>query len=113
MINVRDTAKDVGVSVEELIEILQDIEVAVEGPESELTEEQLVQVCDELGYASIEEARADNPVVEEAESVEEVVVDSGGEDAPAEEIPVAEEPSHFLERVVGVLAAQVHADLPR
>jgi len=78
MMNVQDTAKDVGVSAEELIEILQDIDIAVDGPEAELTAEQIGQVCDELGYASIEEARADNAPAEE-------------EAAPAEEAPAPEE----------------------
>ncbi len=77
MMNVQDIAKDVGVSTDELIDILRDIEIAVDGPETELTSEQIAQVCDELGYESIEAARADNaPAVEEA--------------APAEAEPVAE-----------------------
>ena len=59
MMNVQDTAKDVGVSAEELIEILQDIDIAVDSAEAELSADQIAQVCDELGYASIEEARAD------------------------------------------------------
>ncbi len=87
MMNVQDTAKDVGVSTEELIEILQDIDIAVESPESELTDPQIKQICDELGYATIEEARADNvapaepeAAPEEEESASEVV----------EEAPVAE-----------------------
>ena len=67
MMNVQDTAKDVGVSAEELIEILQDIDIAVDGPETDLSAEQIAQVCDELGYASIEDARADNVTEEEAE----------------------------------------------
>jgi translation initiation factor IF-2 len=80
MMNVQDTAKDVGVSPEELVEILQDIDIAVDGPEAELTAEQIAQVCDELGYASIEEARAEN-VSEEAEP----------EPVPAEKVPVSVE----------------------
>ena len=74
MMNVQDTAKDVGVSAEELIEILQDIEVEVDGPEAELTAAQIAQVCDELGYASIGEARSENASAA----------------APAEEAPAAE-----------------------
>jgi translation initiation factor IF-2 len=78
MMNVRDTAKDVGVSAEELIEILQDIDIAVDGPDAELNDEQIGQVCDELGYASIEDAREDNAATEE-------------EPAPVEEAPATEE----------------------
>ncbi|MDF7806488.1 translation initiation factor IF-2 [Pontiellaceae bacterium B12219] len=77
MMTVQETAKDVGVSADELIEILGDIDIDVDGPESTLSKEQISQVCDELGYASIEEARADNAKEEPA--------------APAAAAPVAEE----------------------
>lgn len=53
-------AKNVGVSAEELTEILQDINISLEDAESELAPEQIAAVCDELGYASIEEAQEDN-----------------------------------------------------
>ena len=53
-------AKTVGVSAEELTEILQDINISLEDAESDLTPEQIDAVCDELGYASIEEAQEDN-----------------------------------------------------
>jgi translation initiation factor IF-2 len=101
MMKVLDTAKDVGVSTEELIEILQDIDIAVDGPDSELTSDQITQVCDELGYASIDEARADNvseeePVAEEPaeEAPVEEAAEPAAEEAPAEEVaaePAAEE----------------------
>lgn len=95
MMNVQDTAKDVGVSPEELIEILQDIEIEVDGPESELTKDQIALVCDELGYASIEEAREDNaqPEADEAPAAEETATPTvETEDAPAiEEEAVAED----------------------
>ena len=64
MMNIKDTAKDVGVSPEELLEILQDIDIDVDGVEAELTKDQVAAVCDELGYASIAEAREDNAPVE-------------------------------------------------
>jgi translation initiation factor IF-2 len=87
MMNVQDTAKDVGVSPEELLEILQDIEIDVDGIEAELSDEQISQVCDELGYGSIEEARADNaPAEEEApEAAAEEPVPEVSAEAPAEE----------------------------
>jgi len=88
---VLELAKDVGVSDEELIEILQDIDITVDGTEAELTDEQIAQVCDELGYASIEEAIADNVPAEEPESEEESAEE--GEPEPAvEEQPAAEGP---------------------
>ncbi len=79
MIKLHEVAKDVDVSAEELIEILQDIDIAVDGPDAELTAEQIAQVCDELGYASIEAAREENASTEEPEA------------------PVAEEPIEAIE----------------
>ncbi|WP_372845239.1 translation initiation factor IF-2 [Pontiella sp.] len=87
MMTVQEAAKDLGVSPEELIEILGDIDITVEGPDSELTKSQIAAVCDELGYASIEEAREDNASDEAEEQDAE-------EEAPApveEAAPVAEE----------------------
>ncbi|MEA2068643.1 MAG: translation initiation factor IF-2, partial [Verrucomicrobiota bacterium] len=97
MMNVQDTAKDVGVSPEELLEILQDIEIEIDGIEAELSAEQISQVCDELGYATIEEARADNvPSEEEApaeapteETAPEVPAEAPAEEAAAEVVEEA------------------------
>ncbi len=58
--DVKLTAKDVGVSTDELMEILQDIEIDFSGPDTELTDDQIAKICDELGYKSIEQARKDN-----------------------------------------------------
>ena len=84
--NIQDTAKNVGVSPEELMEILQDIDIAVDGLDSDLTGEQLSAVCDELGYASIEEARTDNaPAVTKVEKAAAPAKAAGEtEAAPAE-----------------------------
>ena len=90
--NIQDTAKNVGVSPEELLEILQDIDIEVDAPDSDLNSEQLAAVCDELGYASMEEARAENApaesAVEEAAAPAEAV---GGTETAAAEEPAAEE----------------------
>lgn len=93
MMTVLETAKDVGVSADELIEILGDIDIAVDGPESELSKDQVSQVCDELGYASIEEAREDNPAEEEAPAEEPspAAEQAAPEPATAEESPAVEE----------------------
>ncbi len=80
---VQELAKDVGVSDEELIEILQDIDIAVDGSDAELADDQVAQVCDELGYASLEEAIADNV--------------PAGEPAPAEEPALEEAPEPATE----------------
>ena len=84
--NIQDTAKNVGVSPEELMEILQDIDIAVEGLDSDLNNEQLSAICDELGYASMEEARADNVPAESVVEEVSAPAEAGGETetAPAE-----------------------------
>lgn len=87
---VHETARDVGVSPEELIEILGDIDVAADSPDSELTDAQVAQVCDELGYASIEEARAEN-VSEEAAEAEAEAPDAGVPETESAGEPPAEE----------------------
>ncbi len=95
MMTVQDTAKDVGVSTEELMEILQDIDISVDGPESQLTKDQIAQVCDELGYASIQEAREDNTAPAKAEaSAEKAEPKAAKKAAPAAaEKPAAEKPA--------------------
>ena len=92
---VLELAKDVGVSDEELIEILQDIDISVDGADAELNDAQIAQVCDELGYASLEEAIADNVPAEEPEPVEEAEPEPEDEpeaeaEAPSEAPPEAE-----------------------
>jgi len=85
--NIQDTAKIVGVSPEELLEILQDIDIEVDGLESELSDEQISAVCDELGYASIEDARADNaPAKPVAEVAPAPAADSGKAAAAVAEV---------------------------
>jgi translation initiation factor IF-2 len=93
MMKVHEVAKDVGVSTEELIEILQDIDIAVDGTDSELSDEQIVLICDELGYASIEEARVENApaAAPEAAPAEEPVAAATAEAAPIAEMAPAEE----------------------
>ncbi len=90
--NIQDTAKNVGVSPEELMEILQDIDIAVDDLDSDLNSEQLTAVCDELGYASIEAARADNAPAESAVEEVSAPVEPGGdtEAAPSEDPPATE-----------------------
>lgn len=84
MMKLHEVAKDVDVSAEELIEILQDIDIAVDGPDAELTAEQIAQVCDELGYASIEAAREENASAEEPEAP---VAEVAAEEVVEEETP--------------------------
>ncbi|VGO17158.1 Translation initiation factor IF-2 [Pontiella desulfatans] len=113
MMTVQETAKDVGVSAEELIEILGDIDIVVDGPESELTKDQITQVCDELGYGSIEDAREDNVSAEEEEEPEaapaEEVKEEAAPVAAAEEAPVEEAAA---EEVVAKEAPPAASDEP-
>ena len=99
-------AQNVGVSAEELIEILQDIDISVEGADSILTNEQIAAVCDELGYASIEEAQADNeasePVVKPVKEpsnpvVEEIVPEPELEGVEPQEITPEDEEGPLIE----------------
>jgi len=93
MMNVQDIAKDVGVSPAELIEILQDIDIAVDGPDAELNETQIAQVCDELGYASIEAARAENAPADAPTDAPEAAVTDAPAAAPASAEAVEEVPA--------------------
>lgn len=89
MIKLHVVAKDLDVSSEELIEILSDIDITAEGPDTELTDAQVAAVCDELGYATIEEARAEKAAKEEA--AEEAAEEVGAETAEVLEVEPAEE----------------------
>jgi len=55
---VHELAVDLDVTVEELLEILSDVEIQAEDGQSLLADNEVAIVCDELGFASIEEARA-------------------------------------------------------
>jgi translation initiation factor IF-2 len=90
---VDQLAKNVGVSAEELIEILQDIDISVEEADFVLTDEQIAAVCDELGYASLEEAQADNETSEPVVTPEEEPSHSVVEDAVVEPELEGDEPS--------------------
>ena len=57
---LQDLAADLDVSVEELLEILSDVEIEADGADSILSDQEVAVVCDELGFASIDEARAAN-----------------------------------------------------
>jgi translation initiation factor IF-2 len=55
---VHELAVDLEVSVEELLEILGDVEIEATDGDSLLADAEVAVVCDELGFASIDEARA-------------------------------------------------------
>ncbi len=93
--NVQDTARDVGVSPEELLEILQDIEIDVDGIDAELSDQQISAICDELGYGSIDEAREDNAPA--AEPFQQAAPESAA-DAPADAEEAAGEEAEAEEK---------------
>ena len=68
--NIKDVALNVGVSPDELIDILNDIDITVDGIEDNLDINQIEKVCDELGYSSFEEAKKDNVTDSEIESID-------------------------------------------
>ena len=55
---VHELAVDLEVSVDELLEILGDVEIEATDGDSLLADAEVAVVCDELGFANIEEARA-------------------------------------------------------
>ena len=55
---VHELAIDLDVSVEELLEILSDVEITANDGDNLLADAEVAVVCDELGFASINEARA-------------------------------------------------------
>lgn len=55
---VHELATDLDVTVDELLEILSDVDIKAEDGQSLLADKEVAVVCDELGFASIEAARA-------------------------------------------------------
>jgi translation initiation factor IF-2 len=101
--NIQDTAKSVGVSPEELLEILKDIDIEVDGLDSDLNNEQLGAVCDELGYASIEEARADNVPAERAVEKAASPAEAGGGKEAASSAVISSDEAVMEEEVTSKL----------
>ena len=83
--NVKEVALNVGVSPEELIEILNDIDISINDIDSKLESEQIEKVCDELGYSSFEEASKDN---------------IGNTEEPENEEPENEESENELKKII-------------
>lgn len=54
---LHELANDLDVTVDELLEILSDVDIQAEDGQSLLADSEVAIVCDELGFASIEEAR--------------------------------------------------------
>lgn len=105
---VHKLAVDLEVSVEELLEILGDVEIKAADGDSLLADAEVAVVCDELGFASIEEARAakaghDAEAAAEASAKEEPPAEAEAapvaEEAPAAEAPAEEAPAPVEEPV--------------
>ena len=88
---VHELATDLNVTVDELLEILSDVEIQAEDGQSLLADAEVSVVCDELGFASIDEARA--ATAQENAAAEAVVEDEPEAVEPEPEAPaVAVEP---------------------
>ncbi len=111
MMNVEQTAMDVGVSTAEMIEILQDIDIQVDGPETELTAEQIALVCDELGYASIEAARLDNTRSGPTQVEPAVQQDNAGNGTPAKRSTTTEMANQVIELKKPKVVVKEFADM--
>jgi translation initiation factor IF-2 len=105
---VHELAVDLEVSVEELLDILGDVEIEASDGDSLLADAEVAVVCDELGFASIEEARAaraeheaeqalaqkaaaEKEAAEKAEQAKAAAEKAEKEKAAAEKAPAAEE----------------------
>ena len=86
---VHELAVDLDVTVEELLEILSDVEIKADDGQSLLADKEVAIVCDELGFASIEEARAATPPKKPPAAAAAAPEPAEEQTAPA---PVAEQP---------------------
>ena len=101
---VHELATDLDVTVEELLEILSDVEIKAEDGQSLLADKEVAVVCDELGFASIEAARA----AKAAKNVPATVTPKA--EAPKEPVPVpveAEEPAEEISLVLSFAKPQI------
>ena len=92
--NVKEVALNVGVSPEELIEILNDIDISVNDIDTKLELDQIEKVCDELGYSSLEEASKDN-------------ISKPKDEEPKDEEPKDEEPKDELKKIIELKKTKV------
>ena len=107
--NVKEVALNVGVSPEELIEILNDIDISVNDIDTKLELDQIEKVCDELGYSSLEEASKDNiskPKDEEPKD-EEPKDEEPKDEEPKDEEPKDEEPKDELKKIIELKKTKV------
>jgi len=98
---VHELATDLDVTVEELLEILSDVDIKAEDGQSLLADNEVAVVCDELGFASIEAARAatagESIPAAEPESAEEA----------SEEDPEAVEPVEESSNIIAFAKPQI------
>ncbi len=91
---VHELATDLDVSVDELIEILGDVDIVAEDGESILADREVAIVCDELGFSSIEEARAATAAEQEEPATETPPAEpeaAAPDESPETEAPAAED----------------------
>ena len=95
---VHELATDLDVTVEELLEILSDVEIKAEDGQSLLADDEVAVVCDEIGFASIDEARAAKAAKNKPAAAPKSAVPA------AETAPVVEEEEEEAEEVSNILA---------
>jgi translation initiation factor IF-2 len=115
---VNELATDLDVTVEELLEILSDVEIQAEDGQSLLADNEVAIVCDELGFASIDEARAATaskqaPAPAEPAEPESVEPEPESEPDVEEEAEPEEEVSNILSFVKPQIAVKDLAEKMR
>ena len=102
---VHELATDLDVTVEELLEILSDVEIKAEDGQSLLADKEVAVVCDELGFASIEAARAAKTAKNAPATVAQKTEVPEKEPVP---VPVeAEEPAEEISLVLSFAKPQI------
>lgn len=102
---VHELAADLDVTVEELLEILSDVEIKAEDGQSLLADKEVAVVCDELGFASIEEARAATAAKNTPAAVK--PAPAAVKEIPAEEPEEAESPAEEASNILSFAKPQI------
>lgn len=100
---VHELATDLDVTVEELLEILSDVEIKADDGQSLLADNEVAIVCDELGFASLDAARAATAAKTAPAAV---AAPEPVREAPVEE-PVAEEPARESSNILEFAKPQI------
>lgn len=103
---VQELAADLDVTVDELLEILSDVEIKAEDGHSLLADKEVAVVCDELGFASIEEARAATAAKKTPAAAKPAPAEPAKE-IPAEIPPAADLPAEEASNILSFAKPQI------